>query len=149
MENISVFFISFLLSFLTVDAKKRQAIKVGEATVQHWAAGMPNGLRSGNGDHYLIKLYVNTAKPVEITKVWIGGKEVPCRIESFASIPPKTTAFGDSLVLDYNTADGENKNPSPTPPKYKGVAIVEYTVAGKAYYFAVKEFRKLPDYIGL
>ena len=148
MKRFLILLNCFLLLCFSANAKKGNEVKIIDATTQHWVAGMPAKGQPGHGEHYVIKLYVNTSKEVSFTGLWIGGKSAPFQVQFVNSAAPKKIALGDSLLLDYNTAAVEDKSAYRGPVYYKGAARIECMIAGRPHYFIIKEFRKLPDYSG-
>ena len=147
MKSCFTFFF-FLIALSVSSQKKELPVRVIEATQQNWVSGAPGGK---TGTKYAIKVYINTAKKAEFKNLWIGGENVLFDVEFFSLDIPKKIQQGDSLLLTYNKINGQrNDNPDAKrlPIPYNGAALIETTVDGKARYFLVKGFKKLPDLRG-
>ena len=123
-------------------------VKVIEATQQTWVSGAPGGK---TGVKYSIKVYINTQKKTEFKNIWIGKTNVPFDVEFFSLDIPKKIQYGDSLLLTYNKINGvenENAEMKRLPLNYKGAALIEAIVDGKARYFIVKNFKQVASLRG-
>lgn len=141
--------ISLLLSSLFLSAQKRELpIRVLDATEQFWISGAPGGR---TGTNYSIRVYINTKAPVEFMYVWLGKENVPFNLEQMDLEIQKKIGLGDSVILFSTMVNGE-KDPSFEPKRlpidYKGRALIQCQVNGKARYFIVKQFRKLSNVSG-
>ncbi len=128
---------------ISVGQKKAGPVKIIEATKQNWVSGAPGGK---TGTKFAIKVYINTAAKVEFKNIWIGEENVPFDVEFFSLDIPKKIENGDSLLLTYNKINGERNETNGVkrcPCKYKGAAIIEALVDGKARYFIVKGFTEV------
>ncbi|MES2621205.1 MAG: hypothetical protein V4615_10165 [Bacteroidota bacterium] len=147
--KLFVALLSFLcLVQLSTAQKKNLPIKVIEATLLKWVSGAPGGR---TGTKYTIKVYIHTNKKVEFKNIWIGKENAPFDVEFFSLDIPKKIQQGDSLLLTYNTINGErieNSESKGVPICYKGSALFETAIDGKTRYFIVKNFRKLPPLRG-
>jgi hypothetical protein len=126
---------------LTFAQTKGLPVKVLEATKQSWVSGAPGGR---TGTKFSVKVYINTKAKVEFKNLWIGKENVPFDVEFFSLDIQKRIEYGDSLLLTYNKVNGEKSdNPGARrlPIAYKGAALIETTVGGKARYFIVKAFK--------
>src|ERR1043165_1614274 len=121
--------------------KKALPVKVIDATQQNWVSGAPGGR---TGTKYSIKVYINPKQKVDFQNIWIGKENVPFDVEFFSLDIPKKIQYGDSLLLTYNKVNNEVNEPGTRkrlPIQYKGAALIETTLDGKARYFIAKTFR--------
>lgn len=139
------FAIALLLLVVSVQLSFAQTkglpVKVLEATKQSWVSGAPGGR---TGTKFSVKVYINTKAKVEFKNLWIGKENVPFDVEFFSLDIQKRIEYGDSLLLTYNKVNGEKSdNPGARrlPMTYKGAALIETIVGGKARYFIVKAFK--------
>lgn len=134
----------FFISCSAFAAKKSNPIKIMDATKQSWVSGAPGG-RSGT--NYSIKVYVNTKQKLEFKNLWLGADNVLFDVSLYAQERQKKIQYGDSVQVSSNVITGEKKNPDDRkrlPLDYKGAALIECTVDGKARYFIVQEFKEIP-----
>jgi hypothetical protein len=145
MRSGLVTFVIVLFVQISFGQKKGLPLKVIEATEQHWVSGAPGGR---TGTKYAIKVYINTQQKVDFQNIWLGKENVPFNVEFFSLDIPKKIQYGDSLLLTYNKVNNEVKEPNARkrlPIQYKGVALIESVIDGKARYFIVKNIQTLPD----
>ena len=136
--------ILFLLAIQFASAQhKGKDVEVMSATVQDWFRGMANG---GGGTTYTVKLKILTAKPVVFKNLWIDSNYAPFDLQVFTRDVDKKYTKGDSILLlhtnDSKTTQPIEKKPLPTGVKYKGVALIQFTVEGKMHYLTVDKFEK-------
>ena len=138
-----ILLVVFLFSTYLLSAQKKAVpVKIIEATSKEWISGAPGG-RSGTS--YTIKILINSDKKVEFKSAWLGKEHVTFEEEFFSPNNRKIKA-GDSLLLTYNHINGisaGDKVPKRPPIRYKGEALIECIVNGKALYIEVKNFKKL------
>ena len=142
-----LFLLSTLISF---SQKKELPVKVIEATQQTWVSGAPGGK---TGTKYSIKVYINTKKKIEFKNIWLGKMNVLFDVEFFSLDIQKKIEYGDSLLLTYNTTNkpkGESELGEiiTIPLSYKGAALIETSIGGKARYFIVKNFKQVASLRG-
>lgn len=124
-------------------ARKCAPLVVADATKQNWVSGAPGGR---TGTDYRIKILINTTEKTGFSNLWIGNENVPLNIELFKPGTPESLAKGDSVLLTYNRVNNE---PSAdfaakrVPIEYKGEALIECLIGGKARYYTVKKFREI------
>lgn len=138
-----------ILFYTAISAQsKRCPVKISSATQQNWVSGAPGGR---TGTKYSIRVYIDTKQKVEFTNLWIGSQNVAFDVEFFSLDIPKKIQFGDSLLLVHNKLNNENNTKADAkrlPIHYKGFALIEAVVGGKARYFIVKKVTSLPDLRG-
>ena len=137
-------FVVFLLAVQFAKAQhKDKDVEVMTATVQDWFRGMANG---GGGTSYTIKLKILTGKPVVFKNLWIDSTYAPFDLQVFTRDVDKKYTKGDSILLvhkkDSKDTQPTEKKPLPAGVKYKGVALIEFTVEGKIHYLTVDKFEK-------
>ena len=135
-----LFLLSTLISF---SQKKELPVKIIEATQQTWVSGAPGGK---TGTKYSIKVYINTKRKTEFKNIWIGKMNVLFDVEFFSLDIQKKIEYGDSLLITYNKIYGvenENAETKRLPLNYKGAALMEVAIDGKARYFIVKNFKQV------
>lgn len=147
MKNaiVSLFLCTLFLSFT---GTKCLPVKVADATELHWVSGAPGG-RSGT--KFSIKLLIKTAEKVEFGNVWLGTQNVPFNLELFSQETQQKIKEGDSVLLTYNQINNEpdtNTEAKRLPLEYRGAALIECRINGKAQYLVVKSFRKLEEVRG-
>lgn len=123
--------------------KKCAPVIVCDATKQLWVSGAPGGR---TGISYRIKLHINTTEKTEFSNLWIGTENVPLSVELFKPGTAESLAKGDSVLLTYNRVNNEPAADfvaKRVPVEYKGEALIECLIAGKARYYTVKKFREI------
>jgi hypothetical protein len=124
-----------LLQFLV--AQKKQPLKIIDAFSQHWVSGAPGGR---TGKNYQIKILVNTDMKIEFKNLWLGKESVPFNLEFFWLDVSRKIVKGDSVLLTYNEvypAERKSENTRRLPIHYKGDALIESLIDGKAHYLIV------------
>lgn len=113
-----------------------QLISVVDATKRTWVSGAPGGR---NGTAYSITVRAaKTKQKVEYSNLWVEEKNVPFTVEA--------AALEGEVLLTYNEINGEaaeSTSAKSLPIEYKGEALIECLVGGKAQYLTVSSFRKL------
>lgn len=111
--------------------------------------------------NYSIYIEVKKGSSIIINRLWIEGKAFKARKETVLETPVvfKQQAIGnqyqtDTLVQKTNhivwklVQDGMQNTVLKVPEKSRGNALlIEYSWKGKKYYYAVKEWKKLPPLI--
>lgn len=144
MKSICVYLFLWI-SLPSFAGVKCLPVKVSEATELHWVSGAPGG-RSGT--KFSIKLLIKTSDKVEFVNVWLGSQNVPFNLELFSQETQQPIKEGDSVLLTYNQINHEadtDFRQKRAPMEYKGAALIECLINGKAQYLIVKSFRKLED----
>lgn len=116
---------------------------IADATKRHWVSGAPGG---ETGTNYIIKLVIKTDKKVEFQNLWLGAENIPFSMEFFTQEAQKSLQKGDSVLLTYNYTNNQSARgvtPKRLPIQYKGEALIECVIGGKARYFTVRSFREL------
>ncbi len=140
-------YLLFLLasaSFCATAQKKLLPVSVIDATAQHWISGA-NGRQ---GTNYAVKVFVRTYKKVEFRNLWLGKSNLPFNVEFFNTDIPQRIKQGDTLLLTAIIVNNETQSDFATkrlPVNYKGEALFEVIVDGKARYIIVKSIRKLEN----
>ncbi len=130
----------------TFAQKSCGALKVLQATQQHWVSGAPGGR---TGEDYRIKMLCQKKGSIEILALWIGDTEREVSYGFFQN--KKGISYGDSFYVEHNCTnnDGGCKGKKGTLPfKYKGAALIKYKLGAKVCYLVVKQFRKVEDLRG-
>lgn len=139
---------TLFLFFLTVSGlsfigEKCSPVVVADATKCNWVSGAPGGR---TGTNYTIKLIVKTDDKVEFGNVWLGAENISFNLELYKQEPQGRIEKGDSVLLTYNRVSNEpaiDFAAKRLPIEYKGEALVECIIGGKARYYTVKKFREL------
>lgn len=144
------FAITLLAALLTCSFSEQKctAITIADATQMQWVSGAPGGR---SGIKYVVKVRINSCNALQFSNMWIGELNVPITLEFFNTSLDKQIVKGDSVLLVYNHINNESSFNSDTkklPIDYKGEALIECLVNGKAHYYTVKQFRKLDSLRG-
>lgn len=139
----ALFLFLLIVSGLSFTEEKCSPVVVADATKQHWVSGAPGGR---TGTNYTIKLIIKTGDKVDFSNVWLGAENVPFNLELYRQEPQGNIAKGDSVLLTYNRINNETATDlkaKKLPIDYKGEALIECVIGGKARYYTVKKFREL------
>lgn len=170
MKQILLFTLANFVSAIVL-AQTSPLLKV-HAFVRHSTPGaVPKVVARENGApikktasalvNYSIYVELKKGSSITINRLWIDGQAFKARKEIILETPVvfKQQAIGnqyqtDTLVPKTNNIvwklvqDGMQNTVSKVPEKFKGNALlIEYVLKGKKYYFAVKEWKKLPPLI--
>jgi hypothetical protein len=170
MKKILLFTLAYFLS-ASVQAQASPLLKV-HAYVRHSTPGaVPKVVASENGApikktatalvNYSIYVELKKGTTITINRLWIDGKAFKARKETVLETPVvfKQAGIGnqyqtDTLVPKTNNIvwklvqDGMINQSQKPPKSLKGNALlVEYIWKGKKFYYAVKEWKKLPPLI--
>ena len=135
----------FLLFIYVVAAQKKQLpISIVQTTAQRWVSGAPGGR---TGTNYSIKIFIRTAEKIEFKNIWLGKQNIPFSVEFFSTDIPQKIYQGDTLLLTSNIMNNEpqDEEAKRLPVAYKGAALIEATINGKARYFIAKSILRLKD----
>jgi len=142
----------FLLLFsLFSTSALSQKLTIISATSQKWQGG---AFGSGGGINYSIKMIAPRASAdFKIDKIWIGEKYYEPVVNKGLPKLEKDFAKGDTIQLSaahYIPGERDKKEGNipeekniPCPKKYKGDALISYTLKGKRKYFILKKIEAL------
>lgn len=147
MKKHAILIIILFAQLVVCGQKSSCSVKVEEATSKSWVAGA--GGRTGTA--YRIKLKLKTNAPINFSGCWIGEKSVPITLEYNSFPPPAKTEKGDIICVTTNVINNIEEadfTPQKLPFNYKGVALLQLTIAGKQHYLYIKEFKVLARQAG-
>ena len=109
-----------------------------------WTAGTIGG---GSGIDYYFKVKINTTEIILFDSAWINNYSFKIFISketTSISNEPVNYYKGDNIILRISDLKNQNtKIVNSIPPiKFKGSALIRYTVNSKRKYFVIKEIKK-------
>lgn len=132
-----------ILFILLINSATAQHLKLASATKQPYAGGVAGS----QGNSYVFTLKIdNKHKSVKLSSIWIDEQQFDIANDRY-TVTKEALKDGRTVQISVRTSSatkipGHTRAPQPAPVKYKGVALIGYTVNGKHQYFAIKKITK-------
>lgn len=132
-----------ILFILLCNSASAQHLKLISATKQHWAGGVAGS----QGNSYVFTLKIdNKHKSVKLSSIWIDEQQFDIANDQY-TVTKEALKDGRTVQISVRTSSptkipGHTRAPQSAPVKYKGIALLGYTVNGKQQYFTIKKITK-------